>query len=54
MTDDTIKNLEIEPCEAAYELRVNSKLTASEYKDSLFRLILLSFAENKYEKTKED
>lgn len=48
MTQNNIKQLEIELWEAADELRANSKLTAAEYKDPLLGLILLRFAENKY------
>ena len=54
MTQSNIKKLEIELWEAADELRANSKLTASEYKDPLLGLILLRFAENKYEEAKEN
>ena len=54
MTQDNIKKLEIELWEAADELRANSKLTASEYKDPLLGLILLRFAENKYQEAKEN
>ncbi len=53
MTQKSIKQLEIELWEAADELRANSKLTAAEYKDPLLGLILLRFAENKYEEAKE-
>ena len=52
MTQKSIKQLEIELWEAADELRANSKLTAAEYKDPLLGLILLRFAENKYEEAK--
>ena len=54
MTQTDIKKLEIELWEAADELRANSKLTASEYKDPLLGLILLRFAQNKYEEAKEN
>ena len=54
MTNVHIKKLEIELWEAADELRANSKLTASEYKDPLLGLILLRFAENKYQESKEN
>ncbi|MDQ0593936.1 type I restriction enzyme M protein [Chryseobacterium ginsenosidimutans] len=53
MTQKSIKQLEIELWEAADELRANSKLTAAEYKDPLLGLILLRFAENKYEEAKD-
>lgn len=52
MTQTNIKQLEIELWEAADELRANSKLTAGEYKDPLLGLILLRFAENKFEEAK--
>lgn len=52
MTQNNIKQLEIELWEAADELRANSKLTAGEYKDPLLGLILLRFAENKFEEAK--
>ncbi len=52
MTQANIKQLEIELWEAADELRANSKLTAGEYKDPLLGLILLRFAENKFEEAK--
>lgn len=48
MTQTDIKQLEAELWEAADELRANSKLTASEYKDPLLGLILLRFAENRF------
>jgi type I restriction enzyme M protein len=47
-----IKNLEKELWEAADELRGNSKLTAGEYKDPLLGLVLLRFAQNRYEDAK--
>lgn len=53
MTQQHIKQLEIELWEAADELRANSKLTAGEYKDPLLGLILLRFAENKFEEAKQ-
>ncbi|WP_313375259.1 class I SAM-dependent DNA methyltransferase [Chishuiella sp.] len=53
MTQQYIKQLEIELWEAADELRANSKLTAGEYKDPLLGLILLRFAENKFIEAKE-
>ena len=52
MTNQHIKQLEVELWEAADELRANSKLTAGEYKDPLLGLILLRFAENKYKEAK--
>jgi len=52
MTQQNIKQLEIELWEAADELRANSKLTAGEYKDPLLGLVLLRFAQNRYEEAK--
>ena len=47
-----IKELEKELWDAADNLRANSKLTAAEYKDPLLGLILLRFAQNRYETAK--
>jgi type I restriction enzyme M protein len=52
MTQQQIKNLEKELWDAADELRGNSKLTAAEYKDPLLGLVLLRFAQNRYEDAK--
>ncbi|MBS7233512.1 SAM-dependent DNA methyltransferase [Flavobacterium psychroterrae] len=52
MTQQQIKNLEKELWDAADELRGNSKLTAGEYKDPLLGLVLLRFAQNRYEDAK--
>ena len=52
MNQQDIKNLEKELWDAADELRGNSKLTAGEYKDPLLGLVLLRFAQNRYEDTK--
>lgn len=52
MTNTDIKNLEKELWDAADELRGNSKLTAAEYKDPLLGLVLLRFAQNRYEDAK--
>ena len=49
MTQDQIKQLEKELWYAADALRANSKLTAAEYKDPVLVLVLLRFAQNKYE-----
>jgi type I restriction enzyme M protein len=49
MTQDQIKDLEKELWDAADTLRANSKLTAAEYKDPVLGLVLLRFAQNKYE-----
>ncbi|CAM4255008.1 type I restriction-modification system subunit M [Zobellia nedashkovskayae] len=52
MTQDNIKKLEIELWDAADDLRANSKLTAGEYKDPLLGLVLLRFAQNRFEDAK--
>jgi type I restriction enzyme M protein len=52
MTQDQIKELEKELWDAADNLRANSKLTASEYKDPILGLVLLRFAQNRYEEAK--
>ncbi|WP_282783256.1 type I restriction-modification system subunit M, partial [Phaeodactylibacter xiamenensis] len=52
MLQTEIKELERELWEAADDLRANSKLTASEYKDPLLGLVLLRFAQNRYEEAK--
>ena len=52
MNQQEIKNLEKELWDAADELRGNSKLTAGEYKDPLLGLVLLRFAQNRYEDAK--
>ncbi|WP_420459318.1 type I restriction-modification system subunit M N-terminal domain-containing protein [Neolewinella sp.] len=49
MTHDQIRNLESDLWGAADDLRSNSKLTAAEYKDPLLGLVLLRFAQNRYE-----
>ncbi len=49
MTQEQIKQLEKELWDAADQLRANSKLTAAEYKDPVLGLILLRFAQNRYE-----
>jgi type I restriction-modification system DNA methylase subunit len=49
MNQQDIKNLEKELWDAADDLRSNSKLTAGEYKDPLLGLVLLRFAQNRYE-----
>jgi len=48
-----IKKLETELWGAADELRANSKLTAAEYKDPVLGLILLRYAQNKFEEVKK-
>ena len=52
MNNDTIKQLETELWDAADDLRANSKLTAAEYKDPLLGLVLLRFAQNRFEDAK--
>ncbi|AWI25800.1 class I SAM-dependent DNA methyltransferase [Flavobacterium pallidum] len=52
MTQDQIKQLEKELWDAADSLRANSKLTAAEYKDPVLGLVLLRFAQNKYEEAR--
>lgn len=52
MNQQDIKNLEKELWDAADGLRANSKLTAAEYKDPLLGLVLLRFAQNRYEDAK--
>jgi len=49
MTNQQIKALEKELWATADNLRANSKLTASEYKDPVLGLILLRFAENRFD-----
>jgi type I restriction enzyme M protein len=49
MDSDQIKNVEKELWSAADSLRANSKLTAAEYKDPVLGLILLRFAQNRFE-----
>ncbi len=52
MTQDQIRQLEKELWDAADALRANSKLTAAEYKDPVLGLVLLRFAQNRYEEAK--
>lgn len=52
MTNEQIKQLEKELWDAADNLRANSKLTAAEYKDPVLGLILLRYAQNRYEEAK--
>lgn len=51
MNSEEIKKVENELWEAADDLRANSKLTAAEYKDPVLGLILLRFAENRFDET---
>ncbi len=52
MTQDQIRQLEKELWDAADALRANSKLTAAEYKDPVLGLVMLRFAQNRYEEAK--
>ncbi|MGM1055457.1 MAG: type I restriction-modification system subunit M N-terminal domain-containing protein [Bacteroidota bacterium] len=52
MTQQEIKALEKDLWDSADDLRANSKLTAGEYKDPLLGLVLLRFAQNRYEDAK--
>mgnify|MGYP000336086246 CR=1 FL=1 len=52
MNQQDIRNLEKELWDAVDGLRSNSKLTAAEYKDPLLGLVLLRFAQNRYEDAK--
>ena len=52
MNNEQIKQLETELWGAADGLRANSKLTAAEYKDPVLGLILLRYAQNRYEEAK--
>lgn len=52
MTQEQIRQLEKELWDTADSLRANSKLTAAEYKDPVLGLVLLRFAQNKYEEAK--
>ncbi len=49
MDSEQIRNLEKELWSAADNLRANSKLTAAEYKDPVLGLILLRFAQNRFD-----
>ena len=51
MDSNQIKSVEKELWSAADDLRANSKLTAAEYKDPVLGLILLRFAENRFNET---
>ncbi len=53
MTNEQIKDLEKQLWDAADDLRANSKLTAAEYKDPVLGLILLRFAQNRFEDAKK-
>ena len=51
MNSEEIKDVEKELWGAADTLRAESKLTAAEYKDPVLGLILLRFAENRFDET---
>jgi len=53
MNQQELKQLETELWDSANTLRANSKLTAAEYKDSVLGLILLRYAQNRYEQAKK-
>ncbi|MBD1580672.1 type I restriction-modification system subunit M N-terminal domain-containing protein [Pseudoalteromonas sp. S16_S37] len=53
MNQQEIKQLETELWDSANALRANSKLTAAEYKDPVLGLILLRYAQNRYDQAKE-
>ncbi len=52
MTQEQIHELESDLWNAADQLRASSKLTAAEYKDPVLGLVLLRFAQNRYEEAK--
>ncbi|MCP4699688.1 MAG: N-6 DNA methylase [Gammaproteobacteria bacterium] len=52
MNQQQIKELETDLWDSANTLRANSKLTAAEYKDPVLGLILLRYAQNRYEQAK--
>jgi type I restriction enzyme M protein len=52
MNQQEIKQLETELWDSANSLRANSKLTAAEYKDPVLGLILLRYAQNRYDQAK--
>jgi len=52
MNQEQIKQFEAELWGAADDLRANSKLTAAEFKDPVLGLILLRYAQNRYEEAK--
>ena len=54
MNQKQIKQLEANLWDSADNLRANSKLTAAEYKDPVLGLILLRYAQNRYEKAKQE
>ncbi|TWX71726.1 N-6 DNA methylase [Colwellia demingiae] len=52
MNQQEIKQLETDLWDSANTLRANSKLTAAEYKDPVLGLILLRYAQNRYDQAK--
>jgi len=52
MTKEQIRQLEKELWDAADALRAYNKQTAAEYKDPVLALVLLRFAQNRYEEAK--
>ena len=54
MNKHQLKQLETDLWTTADKLRANSKLTAAEYKDPLLGLILLRYAQNRFEKVKQE
>ena len=52
MNQKQIKQLEANLWDSADNLRANSKLTAAEYKDPVLGLILLRYAQNRFEQAK--
>lgn len=52
MTQEQIQDLETKLWDAADQLRASSKLTAAEYKDPVLGLVLLRFAQNRYEEAR--
>lgn len=52
MNQQEIKQLETDLWDSANSLRANSKLTAAEYKDPVLGLILLRYAQNRYDQAK--
>ncbi|MBW8050736.1 MAG: N-6 DNA methylase [Cytophagales bacterium] len=52
MNQEQIHELETKLWDAADQLRASSKLTAAEYKDPVLGLVLLRFAQNRYEEAK--
>lgn len=54
MNNQQLKQLESELWGAADNLRASSKLTAAEYKDPLLGLVLLRYAQNRFEQKKSE